>query len=143
MLKEWGEEVQPQDLTLETANALYKKHIWNPNRLEEVKNQKFANFLLYTMSHIGIGRVVMAVQEAARELGIRIRPTGKMDAQTLWAVNEEGERLLFYTYANIADLYCALHASNPEKYPKKTLDLWLSRLRTLVSEPREAACPSG
>jgi len=147
MLQNLGEAALFSALTQEQALALYKRHFWDHYKLETVKNQRFANFMLCEIVYLGSERVALAIQNAARELGLPIAIDGQMAPPTIWAANEEGERLLYYAYANLADFYCDLHRTNPAKYPKAILNLWLARLKVLVGqdvpEPQEAAaaCP--
>jgi lysozyme family protein len=76
-------DVDPRNLTLDGAKAIYRKDYWDPCRGDEIRNQLPAELLFDSAVNMGVNQAVRLAQ-----LAIGLDPDGSLDDATLAAVNE-------------------------------------------------------
>lgn len=76
-------EVDPKNLSLEGAKAIYRKDYWDPLQGDAVTSQLLAELVFDSAVNMGVGQAIKLAQIAAG-----LEPTGTLDAGTLQAMNE-------------------------------------------------------
>lgn len=75
-------EVDPRNLSLESAKEIYRKDYWNPCQGDAIKSQLLAELVFDSAVNMGVNQAVKLSQLAAG-----LEPTGALDAETLQAIN--------------------------------------------------------
>lgn len=76
-------EVDPRNLTLESAKEIYRKEYWNPCQGDAIKSQLLAELVFDSVVNMGVSQAIKLAQIAAG-----LEPTGTLDATTLQSMNE-------------------------------------------------------
>jgi lysozyme family protein len=76
-------EVDPRNLTLESAKEIYRKEYWNPCQGNDIKSQLIAELVFDSAVNMGVNQAIKLVQIAAG-----LEPDGVLDANTLQAIND-------------------------------------------------------
>lgn len=96
-------------LTLEEARDLYYQYFWLP-AYEKIGDDDLATMLFSSGVNMGTGRAVRIIQQAANNLGQKLKVDGVMGPKTLAALNmympkvvlREYRKLLMLRYLDIA-----------------------------------------
>ena len=124
-----------ENLSQQTAIAIYKRYYWNNHRLEEFNSQLLANIVGDGIVHHGPGSAsknggVRLLQEVLNELGESLWMDGKLGSFTLAAVNRQAakrEDIVYNKYRQKRkEYYYQIVESDPSKHV--FLEGWLDRL---------------
>jgi lysozyme family protein len=79
-------EVDPRNLSLESAKEIYRKEYWNPCDGDMLKSQLVAELLFDAAANMGVNQAIKLAQIAAG-----LEPTGVMDGTLLDVLNQADE----------------------------------------------------
>lgn len=114
-----------RNLTVERAIEIYTRDFWNPNRLNEIKNQTVANIIFRFCVHAGSYRAIKLVQQTVNDY-IPITIDGVIGSQTLNAINTINDNCLQSSLrVTICRYYLRLVTRIPSQ--EKFLKGWIKR----------------
>ena len=76
-------EVDPRNLTLDSAKEIYRKEYWNPCQGDAIKSQLLAELIFDSAVNMGVNQAIKLVQIASG-----LEPDGVLGPNTLQAINE-------------------------------------------------------
>lgn len=124
-------------LTLEEAEAIYKKDFWDYLRLDDVYDNRVKFELFEQAVNFGQGQAAMNVQAALNLLGKTIKFDGIVGSETIKAINTTESVPLLKTLNGLQfGLYAQICRKDPSQ--KKFFVGWLKRVDIPRPTPLEA-----
>jgi len=113
-----GYDGDMKDLSLNKAKEIYKKWYWNPNKLDDIKNDDVATEIFDTGVNMGIGIASRFMQESVNLIDYKnkIVIDGKVGSKTIKAVNKQDPYFLLKALNGLQFMrYYRIVENNPDQ----------------------------
>lgn len=119
-------------LTKEQAIEVYKKHFWNPFKLDDEPSNSVALLIFDSAVNHGIGGASNLIQKTLVDMGYNISIDGKVGPKTLAALHNADSDEFINMFLSVRERY---YRRIVEKNPSQNRFLrgWLNRIKSLRS----------